>query len=308
MLDLSDRHGSRTFADTPISDPPVLDGVMPVEGDFYRHYKGGLYRVKGLCTVEGTLEVGVLYQAVDPLARQDVWMRPLPDFQGPVRAGSVARFSRLRTPVEAALREYLGPEVLPASVLESVLARYDEPWRYFHTRRRVYDLFEKAKAHNVVLSLEQALALLFLDAVYVPGAPEGQNERQSALLMQAFKSQVLAPAVNWGQVARIIEDSATRVPSSELSKPILDLADSELGEDPVHFCAFDELVWLENRHLLDAEDARKDFDTRRLRFLLSQAERGPLYCDALVGLENAARNNLEGLRQAWVQKYSATRA
>lgn len=307
MLDLSDRHAPRPFEDPAAPSAPSTSEDLPVPGKLYRHYKGGLYRVERLCTIEASQEQGVLYLALDPAARRELWMRPVSDFSGPVRGGGMPRFSALRTPDVQALRQFLPAEVLSDATLNSVLACYDEPWRYFHSRRHVLEMFEKAQTLGTALSVEQALAVLFHDLVYVPGAPEGQNERQSVLLMQAFKSQVCHPTLDWSLVARIIEDTVAHAPTTEASKAVLDLDIANLGDDAVHFCASDEMVWLENRHLLEAADARKDFDTRRLRFLLALANRGPLYHGEASVLEESARTNLEGLRQAWVQKYGPAR-
>ncbi len=73
---------------------PDLTSLQP--GVMLRHYKGGLYRVVGLCRIEATLETGVLYQACqgDP----DVtWMRPLSQFGDRVATpdGTVPRFTRV---------------------------------------------------------------------------------------------------------------------------------------------------------------------------------------------------------------------
>lgn len=306
MLDLSDRHATRV-TETPVQAEASQNAELPRVGQFVRHYKGGLYRVAGLCTIEATNEAGVLYQAVDPLARQDLWMRPVSDYAGIVRNSTLPRFVALRDPNPSALRRYLPEAVISDSVLERVLSSYDEPWRFFHRRWHILDMFDRAAARDLALSVEQALAILFHDLVYVPGSPEGQNERQSVLVMQAYKAFIGTTETDWTTVARIIEDTAAHNASVEASQPVLDLDIATLGDDPVHFCAADEMVWLESRHLLAEQDARKDFDTRRLRFLLALAERGPLFSQAMVDLEEKARTNLEGLRQAWVQKYGSPR-
>ncbi|MFN5178372.1 DUF1653 domain-containing protein [Limnohabitans sp.] len=59
-----------------------------------RHYKGGLYRVVGLCRIEATLKTGVLYQTCQ--GDEDVvWMRPLAEFSDVVTAAGapVPRFT-----------------------------------------------------------------------------------------------------------------------------------------------------------------------------------------------------------------------
>jgi hypothetical protein len=93
--------------------------------------------------------------------------------------------------------------------------------------------------------------------------------------------------------------------TSPESQLVQDLSRSFLGADAIPFCASEELIWLENRHMLNQTDPRKDFDTRRLKYLLALAEKGPLFSEVFQDLEANARGNLEGLRQAWVQKYSA---
>lgn len=307
MLDFSDRLPPTQPQVSAPEAPPVVASAftLPEIGSRYRHHKGGLYEVKGLCTVEATLEPGVLYQTLDPLARQDTWLRPVANFLGPVSAGgAISRFSALRSPSSAPLKEKLGEDVVAAHALESVLAQYRAPWRFYHDTAKLYRMFELAKERQIPLSLEQSFALLMLYAVYYPGTPQGQNEKQSIAMLHIVKPFVKV-TVDWDLVSRIIEDSGNCTPTVSESKTVLDLDLSTLGDSPLEFCAADELLWLENRHLLDPQDARKDFDTRRLRYLLSLTAQGHLYRSALTDLEEVARTNIEGLRQAWVQKYQA---
>ncbi len=71
---------------------PPPDTFAP--GATLRHYKGGLYRVVGLCRIEATLKTGVLYQACQG-DETVVWMRPLEQFNESVTTpeGIVARFT-----------------------------------------------------------------------------------------------------------------------------------------------------------------------------------------------------------------------
>jgi predicted metal-dependent HD superfamily phosphohydrolase len=285
-----------------VFDNDALEAQRPEPGDLYWHHKGGLYRVTGLCTVEATQAPGVLYQALDPLARQDHWMRPLFDFLGPAGETGNARFTPLRRPGLAPLRGYIPRDVLGDADLEAVLSRYDEPWRYAHGRRHVLDMFAWAAAYRMPLTLEQSMAVLFHDLVYVPGAPAGHNEALSAWLMQVFRPCV-CQEVDWLLVGRIIEDTSSHQPSTAQSPAVLDLDLSSLGDDPVHFVAANELVWLENRHLLQGPSARKEYDTRRLRFLQDLATRELLFRDALRDREDAAWANLDRLKMAWVRQY-----
>ncbi len=72
---------------------PALDPADIQPGVMLRHYKGGVYRVMGLCRIEATLKTGVLYQACQ--GDEDVvWMRPLSEFGETVTTaqGLVTRF------------------------------------------------------------------------------------------------------------------------------------------------------------------------------------------------------------------------
>lgn len=307
MLDLSDRHVPGVPAKGSSHGPVPGEINPPRPGQLFRHYKGGLYRIVGNCTIEDTLECGVLYRAVDPQARQDTWMRPIREFSTQANIGSAERFSLIREADPSALRKFFPETLISAETLEKVLSSYDEPWRFFHSREHIHDMFSKALSRGINLTPEQSLAILFHDLVYVPGAAEGQNERQSTLLMQTYKQYIAGVDLDWELVATIISDTATHTATTEASKVVLDLDISNLGESPTQFCAVDEMVWLESRHLLATENARQDFDTRRLRFLLALAEKGPLFSAAMADLEDGARVNLEGLRQAWIQKYGPTR-
>ncbi len=59
-----------------------------------RHYKGGVYRVVGLCRIEATLKTGVLYRACQG-DEEVVWMRPLAEFSDVVTTadGPAPRFA-----------------------------------------------------------------------------------------------------------------------------------------------------------------------------------------------------------------------
>lgn len=304
MLDFSDRQPPATVPSlaSPTDSGSASAVALPAPGALFRHYKGGLYRVTGHCTVEESGEAGVLYAALDPLARQDVWMRPLSDFAGQVRGGSLPRFAPLHSPSIDALKIYLPEDVVPPATLATLLSSFDQPWRFYHGEAKLLRMFEVARDRNLVLSLEQALALLFMDVVYVPGSKEGYNEQQSAAIAQSFKRRINATP-DWQKVVQIILDTAGTTASMEESRLVLDLDSCRLGDTPVEFCALDELIWLENRHLLQDADARREFDTRRLRYLIGLAGQGPLFKDALSDLEDRARTNIEGLRQAWIQKY-----
>ncbi len=61
-------------------------------GSLYRHYKGGLYKVIALGTIEATLEPAVIYEA--QYGDHSVWVRTLAHFTEEVeyQGKSIARF------------------------------------------------------------------------------------------------------------------------------------------------------------------------------------------------------------------------
>jgi predicted metal-dependent HD superfamily phosphohydrolase len=282
------------YTPAPLSGPPV---------PLFRHYKGGLYVTVGDCSIESTGTPGVLYRALDPEKADVVWMRPALDFHQEVSAG-LPRFAPIRRATDTALRHYLQPAVISPSALELALSRYAEPWRYFHAREHLFEMFELAAKKGLALTSEQSLALLFHDLVYVPGAPAGSNEALSFQLAQTFRSALPAQA-DWAMLGRIIEDTSTHVARCEESAVVQALDLSGLAAAPFEFCASTELVWLENRHL-PGTATRKEFDTARLKFLLELGAREVIYPESFSELEEPARANIEGLRQAWVRMHAPT--
>ncbi len=79
---------------TPLPTPGALPASPAFKpGTLLRHYKGGRYRVVGLCRIEASGETGVLYVSLDG-DMQVTWMRPLREFGDMVQAqgASVPRF------------------------------------------------------------------------------------------------------------------------------------------------------------------------------------------------------------------------
>lgn len=268
----------------------------------YRHYKGGLYRVESACTIEASGEAGVLYRSVDPREAAMLWMRPASDFQAELPDGQV-RFTRVRDTSAAALRDALNPSLVSPTALEDILSRYDEPWRFYHTREHLYQMFDVARAHRLMLSPEQKLAILFHDLVYVPGAKPGMNESQSAVLARSYRDRV-NDKVNWDLVCQMVEETSHSKLVDGPGALVCSLDLAGLASKPQEFASCTELIWLENRHLLSGPDARKTYDTERLKFLLNLAAAERLFCPELAELEDGARLNIEALRQAWLTKYA----
>lgn len=277
-----------------------LTPAAPKPGSRHRHYKGGLYRIEAIATVEATLEPAVLYRSIDPNQASRLWMRPLSAWLEPAAGplGPVERFHALPAPDPRALRRYLPDGTFPDEWLQAALAHYDEPHRVYHAREHILALFEEAAARDLELSSEQALAVLYHDAVYVPGAPEGANERLSALMLRADLAR-LDPQPTRGirleLATRIIEDTVRHEPTVTESALVLDLDLLPLAARPEHFHAYTEMVWLENRHLLQTyAKPRAAFNARRRVFLTTLVARGPLF-RVLTDQEAPARANIAAL-------------
>ncbi|MDO8416509.1 MAG: DUF1653 domain-containing protein [Agitococcus sp.] len=307
MLALPNFQVPTAIPSVPQAEPSASEN-LPALNQLVRHYKGGLYRTRGSCTIESTQKTGVLYQAIDPLARQDIWMRPITDFFSMIHEESrLQRFTAIPAASQEGLSHYLPGHIIALNMRDQVLAQQGGNNRFFHTEQHVFATFNLALSLGLELSPEQAVAVLFKDIINLPGVPEGTNEKLSALMLTSYAPYL--PGLTIEKASKIIEDTAHRIASSEESKAVLDLDWGYLAADGLQFCATEELIWLENRHLLDWASPRKDFDSRRLKFLLSNADKGPIFQSTLfMQLEETARSNIEGLRLAWQQKYGKGKA
>ena len=71
------------------------------------------------------------------------------------------------------------------ALVDAARLHYAEPHRGYHNAGHLDELVGLAREHTPDLDEGEQLALLFHDAVYVPGAPRSENERKSAALMTA---------------------------------------------------------------------------------------------------------------------------
>lgn len=294
---------TRLMPTTQPTAPADPSSWLPEPGTRVQHYKGGLYLVTGLCTVEATLERAVLYQALEPRSRQTVWMRPVSDFLALVRPGA-PRFSPVHVPSRKALEAAVSGTGLGSGVLVALggLTQYRAPERRFHGEEHLFDMFEKAQAWGLELSVEQVLAILLHDEVCVPGAPAGQNEAASVARMRLLQ-RVIAWPVNWDLIAQIIEDTVTHAPTSPESVAVQALDLSSLAGTPQEFAVANELIWQENRHLIQGDSPRREFETRRLEFLEALMRPGPVFKGAFAWLEPALHRNVTALRERLVEAH-----
>lgn len=143
--------------------------------------------------------------------------------------------------------------LLPAHIIESVLARYDESWRVLHNREHVLGMFRFARDHGFVLAPEQAIGILFHDSIYNPAAPRGQNERASAELLAELCDELPFEITATGH--QIVLDTIEHAPHSYQSHLVLDLDLSSFvlaGQGKLNPS---RLVWDEYRYLMPEDDA-----------------------------------------------------
>jgi predicted metal-dependent HD superfamily phosphohydrolase len=117
-----------------------------------------------------------------------------------------------------------------ASLVHAARLHYAQPHRGYHNAGHLDELIVLARERTPDLDEAEQLALLFHDAVYVPGAPRGENERLSALLMRATMAVVAradsALAIAAGDLdtaSRIIEATAHAEPPPAEAARICDL-------------------------------------------------------------------------------------
>ncbi|WP_011298742.1 MULTISPECIES: DUF1653 domain-containing protein [Cupriavidus] len=264
-------------------DPDLVPG-MP-----YRHYKGGAYAVVGLGRFEADLSPVVVYEAMRD--RSLLWVRTADVFSEPVATsnGTVPRFAPDWPAALACL------DFLPRKAVLDVLALYDAPYRHYHDRRHVLEMFEQARIRGVALNAAQALAVLFHDAVYIPGCEH--NEAASAALIAT-----MAPGVDAGIVqlaAQIVLDTHTHAATVADAALVLDLDLYRLAVPAADFDAYSLAVFEENRALLAAhtglsgEPLMQAFRERRAAFLSTLAQRPRLFVtDAFADCEATARANI----------------
>lgn len=70
-------------------------------------------------------------------------------------------------------------------LVEAARLHYAQPHRGYHNQEHLDEMIELARHYHTDLDGAEQLALLFHDAVYVPGAGRGDNELMSARLMKA---------------------------------------------------------------------------------------------------------------------------
>jgi predicted metal-dependent HD superfamily phosphohydrolase len=104
-------------------------------------------------------------------------------------------------------------------LLDVALSHHRQPHRAYHDERHVLELLQLARAHAPELTPAERLAILFHDAVYVPGAPKGENEALSALLMRATVFALARAGAMAAPAAAVIDDADTIIRTTTHAEP-----------------------------------------------------------------------------------------
>ena len=183
----------------------------------------------------------------------------------------------------------------PPVRIEQVLDHYDQPHRRYHDRRHLREMLDIAEEMAYPLLPAQALALLFHDAVYVPGAARGVNEAMSAQLLRIYGAALPEDVLELA--CRIVVDTADHQPRTEASRLVLDLDLMRLAADTPDFERHSRAVFTEQRPLLaiaDDEQAWLHFQRRRIPFFERLLARAEIFCLPAFRLryESVTRENL----------------
>lgn len=308
MIDLSDKgsdfkspikvQGSAEKHDTSAIDK------MPEVGKLYRNYKGGVVLTKEILIIEPTGLPGVSYYSLDH--EWKLYSTSCSDFLNKINNSEQTKYTLVDIPTEILLITKNIAPIVGECALSELLAMHNMKYRKYHRTWLIEWVLQQAQTLELELTKSQLLALIFHNVIYVPGV--GQNELICAQLFKKFAADFtvkLSPAEEQ-HVVQILQDLGTKKVNTPESALMLDLLMLPLAATGVELCAWEELIWLENKHLMDRDNARKDFDTRRLKYVLSLAKDKLFH--QLTQYEPTARVNLEGLRQAWVKRYNSNKA
>jgi len=185
-----------------------------------------------------------------------------------------------------------------AQRIDQALALYDEPHRRYHDRAHIGEMLDAALGLGVALTSAQALALLFHDAVYVPGAVRGSNEAMSAQLLRVCAHGLPLAVIE--RAVAIVHDSAEHVARSSEAQIVLDLDLMRLAAPQPEFDLYSRAVLAEQRALIRLEDddaAWRYFCRLRRPFFARLLGRDAIFMHPLArrSFEQPARENLRAL-------------
>lgn len=184
-----------------------------------------------------------------------------------------------------------------AAMVELALVHYRQPHRFYHDAAHVQEMMALARSLKLDLSPAEELAVLWHDAVYVPGADKGMNEKLSAKLMlataangpayfSAIDKQMLATAERI-----ILETTHAGEPTSEAAR-VIDLDLYRLGSP---WAEFDRHAHAIEREFRVLHESPEKFWIARANFYRAMLQRPRIFTTDLFRqrYEAQARNNLK---------------
>ncbi|HEY4330133.1 MAG TPA: hypothetical protein VGN88_10395 [Phycisphaerae bacterium] len=135
--------------------------------------------------------------------------------------------------------------------LNPLLARYDEPHRFYHNARHIRECLAQLAA---VLPIDRwqinqslPLALFYHDAIYDPRAAD--NEARSAELAQIHLQSLVPPATLQDIVRLILATDHKRPPTVPDESTMIDIDLSILGQEPALFEEYEAAIRHEYSHV-----------------------------------------------------------
>jgi pantetheine-phosphate adenylyltransferase len=124
---------------------------------------------------------------------------------------------------------YISNRLQKLGLETSVLTRYEEPHRFYHTTEHLLAVISEMDNKNK-LDDELFLAAVYHDAVYDPKAND--NEEKSAILFLNDSKNTKLPSIMVKAIEQYILDTKTHSPSNIKSKILID-ADLNILEQPL---------------------------------------------------------------------------
>lgn len=185
----------------------------------------------------------------------------------------------------------LGIAAPDPALFDTLLARYSEPHRHYHTLQHLGECLDLLDAHAAEAQrpAEVALALWFHDAIYDVHGHD--NEAASAdWAGAALRAHRLADEVAQRVHALVMATQHSAVPEGRDAELLIDIDLSILGADAQRFAEYERQIRAEYAHVPPAE-----FEPRRREILGRLGARQPLYRTAAIrdAREAQARINLD---------------
>ncbi len=185
-----------------------------------------------------------------------------------------------------------------AAMVELALIHYRQPHRFYHDAAHVQEMMALARSLALDLSPAEELAVLWHDAVYVPGADKGANERLSAklLLATAANGPAFLAGIDRATLAAaeriIIETMHAAEPSAEAAR-VIDLDLYRLGSP---WPEFDRHAHAIEREFRVLHDSPAKFWAARAGFYRAMLQRPHIFATPLFRDRYEAQA-LENLRR-----------